>query len=68
MSEVFSGTSVHDANVNPVSDHVRDVLKGDVAAGTGVIEAPVAVFADKDFAVLHGSSHPGQSKKVQKRA
>ncbi len=50
--DVLAGLGVVDHEVDPVLDHLAQVVEGDVAAGRRVVEPPVGVLLDRDRAVF----------------
>jgi hypothetical protein len=54
VGEVLAGTTIHHSNFDSIANHASYVFELDVAAGAGVVEPAVTVFADEDFGVFHG--------------
>ena len=50
---VLAGAPVHHADIAAVANHAGDAVQLYVAAGTGIVEPPIAVFADENFRVFH---------------
>ncbi len=53
VGQVLAGAPVHHADIPAVANHAGDVVQLHIAAGTRIVEPPIAVFADENFRVFH---------------
>ena len=53
VGHVLAGAPVHHADIAAIANHAGDVVQLYVAAGTRIVESPIAVFADENFRVFH---------------